>query len=118
MSVPAADHVDATLAGAAATLAVAGLGYLGTRRSRPDASAVLVESAVKLAQAASGDNDELRHQVDRLATKVSDLEHEADKLRRGLEACRSQHAAAQQELAEVRKQVAVNTTSREVEHPE
>lgn len=106
MSVPATEHVDATFAGAAVTLAIAAVGYLGTRKSRPDAAAVLVESAMKLAQVATQDNDELREEI-------KGLKDEIHKLRAGLEACQSSHAAAQQELAEVRKQVHINTSALE-----
>ena len=88
----AADTAQVTLAGASVTLVVAALGYLGTRKTRPEASALLVDSAVKLAQAATAENDDLRGTVAELADKV-------DRLVAAVEACEQKHARATAALA-------------------
>ena len=80
-----------TLAGASITLLVAGLGWLGTRKSKPEAASVLVESAVKLAQAAAAENDDLRTMVAEMRTEVAGL-------RVAVAECETKHQAAQQAL--------------------
>lgn len=88
----AADTTQVTLAGAAVTLAVASLGYLGTRKTRPEASALLVDSAVKLAQAAAAENDDLR-------SAVAELTEQVARLRAAVEACEQKHAKATAAMA-------------------
>lgn len=80
-----------TLAGSAVTVAVEGLGYLGTRKSRPDGAAVLVDAAVKLAQAAAAENDNL-HEA------IAALRAEVDEVRSAVEMCERKHAAAEAAL--------------------
>jgi len=87
----AADTAQTTLAGASITLLVAGLGWLGTRKSKPEAASVLVESAVKLAQAAAAENDDLRTMVAEMRTEVAGL-------RVAVAECEVKHQAAQQAL--------------------
>lgn len=69
----AADGAQATLAGAAVTLTVAGLGWLGTRKSRPETTQVLVDSAVKLAQAATESERVARAELDELRAELASL---------------------------------------------
>lgn len=88
----AADGAQATLAGAAVTLAVAGLGWLGTRKSRPEATQVLVDSAVKLAQAASTAEQVARDELDELRAELATL-------RAQVAECERKHSAAQAAMA-------------------
>jgi hypothetical protein len=91
-SVLAADGAQATLAGAAVTLTVAGLGWLGTRKSRPETTQVLVDSAVKLAQAATESEHVAR-------TEMDDLRGEVAELRALVDQCERKHAAALSAMA-------------------
>lgn len=88
----AADAAQTTLAGAAVTLLVAGFGWLGTRKSRPEAAAVLVDSAVKLATAAGAEADDLRGQLVALTAVVETLRAEVAE-------CNRKHARAEAALA-------------------
>lgn len=87
-----ADAAQTTLAGAAVTLAVAGMGWLGTRKSRPEATQVLVDSAVKLAQAATESEHVAR-------TEMDDLRAEVAELRAQVNECERKHSAAQAAMA-------------------
>jgi hypothetical protein len=87
----AADTAQTTLAGASITLLVAGLGWLGTRKSKPEAASVLVESAVKLAQAAATENDDLRSMVAEMRAEVAGL-------RAAVAECEAKHQSAQAAL--------------------
>ena len=87
-----ADAAQTTLAGAAVTLAVAGMGWLGTRKSRPEATQVLVDSAVKLAQAATESEHVAR-------TELDDLRGEVAELRALVDQCERKHASALSAMA-------------------
>lgn len=89
----AADTATTTIAGASVTLVVAALGWLGTRKSRPEASAILVDSAVKLAQVANQDNDDLR-------ALVVELRAEVEHLRHAVSECERKHSRAQAAMAQ------------------
>lgn len=91
-TVLAADGAQATLAGAAVTLSVAVIGWLGTRKSRPEATQVLVDSAVKLAQAASTAEQDARDEIDELRKELAEL-------RAQVAECERKHAAAQAAMA-------------------
>jgi hypothetical protein len=88
----AADTATTTLAGAAVTLLVAGMGWLGTRKSRPEATSILVDSAVKLAQAANAESDDLR-------ATVAALRLEVEGLRAAVTECERKHSQAQAAMA-------------------
>lgn len=87
MRTVASEGVDPTLAGAAVTLALAGIGFLGTRKSRTESTGVLVDAAVALAKAATESEDQARDEIRELRAEVVEL--------RGLvEACERKHEAA------------------------
>ena len=88
----AADTAQTTLAGAAVTLVVAGLGWMGTRKSRPEVMTLLVDEAIKLAQAAAAESDDLRGTVAELRAEVASLSA-------AVAECERKHSRAQAAMA-------------------
>jgi hypothetical protein len=84
----AAEAAQTTLAGAAVAVIVATLGWLGTRKSRPEAASVLVDSAVKLAQAVSSENSELREAVEDLRQSNLAFQHDNEAMRADVQSMR------------------------------
>ena len=87
-----ADRVDPTVAGAAVAVLVAALGWAGTRKSRPEASGMLVAAAVDLARAATDSEKDRRDEID-------DLRAELAELRAMVAECERKHQAATAALA-------------------
>ena len=87
-----ADRVDPTVAGALVAVVVAAVGFAGTRKSRPEASGLLVAAAVDLARAATDAEKDRR-------TEIDDLRAELAELRAMVAECERKHHAAAAALA-------------------
>lgn len=92
--------VDPTLAGAAVACAVAGIGYLGTRKSRSESTKVLIDAATALANAATESETRARQELRELRDEFEDYRTRTDE---ALERCRKREGR----MLEVARQLGI-----------